>query len=262
MSEGLDALFNEVNAEPAATPAPEQSGQPRDESGRFASPQPAEPAPAVEPQPVAPVAPAAPEPAKPDPSQEAKGLMLAMLDEREKRQKAERERDELRSSQQTRNIPSVTDDPEAFAQHQQQLIQQTATNTRFETSEIVARQQHGDDPVQKAMDWAMTRSQESPAFAHEYLKQKHPIDWAVRQQKRQALLDEIGDDPEAYKAKILAAHQAAPVTPQQPAVVPQPAPVQPKPATPSPSLAAAPSAGGMATAPTGHGVAFEGAFHK
>jgi hypothetical protein len=251
MSEDFDAHFTEDKSAPVT----ETGTQPRDEGGRFATKQAdaiTQPevvtAPAVTPP--APLAPV--EPAKPQ-GEGGHIPINALLDERDKRQKAERRIAELEAQHQPRNIPSVTDDPEAFAQHQQLLIQQTATNTRFETSELVARQQHGDEPVQKAMDWAMQRSQESPAFAAEYLKQKHPIDWAVRQQKRHALLDEIGDDPEAYRAKLraeLAASNGA--TDPTPPTIPVPAspqPAAPKPPPPRPSLASAPTAGGMQTVP-------------
>jgi hypothetical protein len=262
MSDDFAAHF-EKDVQPETT---EGQGQPRDESGRFApkadqqpepqaqpTPEPAQSAPAVQ---AAPAPVAQPEPAKAEPGHVP---INALLDEREKRQKLEKRLADLeQQTRQPQNIPSVTDDPEAFAQHQQLLIQQTATNTRFETSELVARQQHGDDPVQKAMDWAMQRSQESPAFAAEYLKQKHPIDWAVRQQKRHALLDDIGDDPEAYRAKIIAEFQAANPAPQPaPAAAASPQPAAAKPA-PRPSLASAPTAGGIQTAPVP--APFEAAF--
>jgi hypothetical protein len=264
MSDDFAAHF-EKDVQPETT---EGQGQPRDESGRFApkadqqpepqaqpTPEPAQSAPAVQ---AAPAPVAQPEPAKAEPGHVP---INALLDEREKRQKLEKRLADLeQQTRQPQNIPSVTDDPEAFAQHQQLLIQQTATNTRFETSELVARQQHGDDPVQKAMDWAMQRSQESPAFAAEYLKQKHPIDWAVRQQKRHALLDDIGDDPEAYRARIIAEFQLRQT--QRPACTRSPRhPTQPAAAKPAPrpSLASAPISGRNTDGPRAR-PRFEAAF--
>src|SRR4051812_36064849 len=99
MSEGLEALFNEDKSEPAVTP--ESTGsQPRDEGGRFAATQPVEPTPVVEPvaaAPVVPAAPVTPEPVKAEPGHIP---ISALLDEREKRQKFERELNELRAQRQ------------------------------------------------------------------------------------------------------------------------------------------------------------------
>lgn len=265
MTDAFDAQFSEGNSEPVEKPEATESkdGPVRDDKGRFApvASEPVAPTPVPTPEPVAaaPVATPAPEPVKAEPGHVP---ISALLDEREKRQRFERELAELRAQQQPSKIPSVTEDPEAFAAYQQQLVQQTATNTKFETSELVARQQHGDDPVQKAMDWAMERSSASPAFAAEYLKQKHPIDWAVRQHKRDTFVNEIGDDPEAYKARIraeIAAEAAQPHAPQGQAPA-SPQPAAPKPPPPRPSLASATSAGGMQTAPvvSGFDAAFKG----
>lgn len=264
MTDAFDAHFNEDNSQPAEKPeATEDKGGPvRDEAGRFAAkaPEPAAPETKPEAAQAAPAAPApTPEPPKPEPGFVP---LSAVLDEREKRQKLEREIAEIRAQQQPSKVPSIQEDPEAFAAYQHQLVQQTATNTKFETSEIVARQQHGDDTVQKAMDWAMERSNTSPAFAAEYLKQKHPIDWAVRQHKRDTLVSSIGDDEEAYIRRRAAELGLAPApqteTPQGQPAPASPQPAVPKPPPPRPSLASATSAGGMQTVPVVSG--FEAAF--
>ncbi len=195
------------------------------------------------------------EPAKPEP-----GFIpiAAMLDEREKRRKAEERAAALEAQhRRPQQTPSVQDDPEGFAQYVQQIQERAAVSSRFDVSETLATEKHGEAVVKAAMEWGMERAQQSPAFAAEYIKQKHPIDWAVRQHKRDKLISELGDDDNAQKAFIerrareLGLIPAAPqegAAPPAPQAAPQPVAQQPKP-TPSPSLASAPSAGGPRTSP-------------
>lgn len=257
---------NQPPAPPVSQPEPAPSGQPRDEVGRFA---PKHPEPAAAPQAPAPVAPTPSKPAV-DPEQ-----FKGYLDERDKRQKLERELEDARKLLAERNakpveIPSVQQDPVAWEKYQQQLVQQTRTSTIFDVSETMAREKHGDAPVQEAMDWAMNEAQRSPHFASEYLIQKHPIDWAVKQKKRSDVMGKIGDDPDAWvRARYAELNAAAPQTnePQAPAPAPnQPAAHAPQqPANPPPprSLASAPSAGGLNTVvPTGEFAALDDMFGK
>lgn len=260
---------NVDNQPPAApaTPEPQQDGQPRDEGGRFAPKQP----PAAEPPAPASPPPVAPTPAKPqvDPDQ-----FKGYLDEREKRQNLERELAEARKliaekAVKPVEIPSIQQDPAAWEQYQQQLFQQTRTSTIFDVSETMAREKHGDAPVQEAMDWAMGEAQRSPHFAAEYLRQKHPIDWAVKQKKRSDVMGKIGDDPDAWVRARYAELTAAPQTNEPQATasasppLAAPAPQQPASTPPPRSLASAPSAGGLnAVVPTGEFAALDDMFSK
>jgi hypothetical protein len=262
---GFNAAFSDaatdqqagaVTQQPAATPEAQPEAQPRQPDGKFA------PKADVAPVAAAPASPAPTPAEEPEKQPISRGEFKGYIEEREKRQKAEaraeaaeRRAQQYESQQQSSQIPSASD-PEAFAQY----IQQTKTNTVFDVSETMAREKHGDEPVNAAMDWALQEAQRSPQFAAEYLKQKHPIEWAVKQQKRHQFLSEIGDDPEAYRARIIAEHAAAqaPATQAQPQAAP-PQPAAPKP-TPRPSLASAPTAGGIQTRPA---VApFDAAFPK
>jgi hypothetical protein len=234
-------------AEPAEKPEAE-AGQPRDESGRFASkaqepaPQPAQAAPAPSSEPVVP-----PAPQKPliDPEQ-----FKGYIEEREKRQKLEAELKALRErveQQSAQPIPNYLDDPEGYASHLNDQVTRTAISTRFDTSELIARQAHGDDTVQKAMDWGMAKANASQAFATEYVQQRHPIDWIVKAYKRDQLVSTIGDDADAWalkRAAELAAQGQQPNPQPSPAASPQPAPAAPPPTR---SLASATSAGGIAS---------------
>lgn len=245
----------EVPQPAAPAPAPQDSSQPRQADGKFA---PKEPAPA---------APPAPQPVdqkpKVDPEQ-----FKGYLDERDKRKALERELQELKSRQTVAPapVPSIQTDPEAFAEYQQHLVQQTRTNTIFDVSETMAREKHGDDAVASAMEWALQRAEQSPAFAAEYIKQKHPIDWAVKQQKRDTTLNEIGDDADAYVRRraaelglIVGAAPPSQAVAPIPAAIPQPAPTaQPAPAPLPRSIASAQAAGsGVGAVTTGEFAALD-----
>lgn len=196
-------------------------------------------------------APAVPAPVEPAAKQDHTVPLPTFLDMRDQNKELKRRLAEI-EARPAPQIPSAATDPEAFARYQTDLVNGTRTDTVFNMSELMAREKHGDEPVTQAMSWAMDQAQTSPAFAAEYLKQKHPIDWAVKQQKRHALLTEMGDDPEAYIAKRIAAQTATPTpAPAQPSQAATPQPAAPAPAQPSPtrSLASAPNAGSATSVP-------------
>lgn len=224
--------------EPAPAPTPEKADQPRAADGTFAPKEPVQPTQTPAPVQQKPLV---------DPEQ-----FKGYLEEREKRQALERRLKELESRApiEQPQIPSVQTDPAAWEAYQQQLVQQTRTSTIFDVSETMAREKHGDEPVSQAMEWAMERAQQSPAFAAEYLRQKHPIDWAVKQQKRDVVMSKIGDDPDAWvRARYAELSAATPNQAAQPfqAASPQSA-AAPAQAVPQPprSIATATAAGGGA----------------
>lgn len=195
-------------------------------------------------------APQAPAPAELPKAQEIIPFATA-LEFRDRAKAAERELADLKARTAVAPaVPAIQTDPDGFAQYLAEQNQRIATSTRFEVSEVMAREKHGEDTVTQAMDWAMKKAESSPAFALEYIKQKHPIDWAVRQQKRDTTFNEIGDDVDSYIAKnaerlgfVKAAPSQAPAggAPQPAAATPAPQPA------PTRSLASAPAAGGGQT---------------
>lgn len=252
-STGNDGLNPAPAQETPQEPAKTDAGPSRDDKGRFASPEVTQPAPAAQPTPQ-------PVNADPDPEKQpiTKAEFKGYLDEKAKRQNAEKEANDLRariqlleSQQPAPQLPSFQDNPEAL----RDFIQREKVNTVFDVSETMAREKHGDDTVSTAMDWAMQKSVGSPAFAAEFLKQKHPIDWAVKQQKRDATLNEVGDDPDAYvrrrAAELGLIGNATPTQAAQPspAASPQPASQQPDTQAPTRSIANATSAGGANVVP-------------
>lgn len=216
-----------------------------------AAPQP-EPAPAIEDQgePSA-VPPTAPEPHRDVP-------LTALLDEREKRQQAAREAEELRrelaalkAQAQPQPKPiDVLEDPEGFARQQQMALQSAILQDRYERSRWQAEEKHGAETVKAVIDFF-----NDPAHApksQEFIRHPDPFAAAFRYYTEQQEvakvrasggLDAIRQQLEAeIREKVLAELQQS--SPQ-------------KPATPPPSLASAASSG-TAKAPPING--FDAAF--
>lgn len=212
-----------------------------------------EPAPQPEPQPTPePAAAASPDPA-PQPADPPHVPVLALLDEREKRQAAERARDEAekraRDLEQWRQqqeaaarrqpIPSRDEDPDAYEQHQRAVIDEQQFVMRRDFSREIATIKHGEQVVGTAFEWGVQRCDADPHFNAKVRSHPNPIEFVVSEWKRDQVASKV--DPSKYEAFLAwEAQQAANPAPQaQPAAPAAPA----QPAAPRPSLAAAPSAG-------------------
>lgn len=109
-------------------------------------------------------------------------------------------------------------------------------NERFNMSEMMLRQQHED--VDEVIGRFMQEAEKNPALGAELRRQTHPYQWAYQYAKRLALMDEIGNDPNAYREKLKEQIKAE-LAQQQPA---EPAPPKQSPQIPQ-SLASARSVG-------------------
>lgn len=250
----FDAIFGDKAPE---TPEPKPAETPTTPPIE-AQPEPQQ-EPVEQPTPVTP--PAAPETDRNVP-------LTSLLDERDKRKAAERRLADLEAAQQQQRQPAARpdpyDDPDGYDAAIEKRIADRALATKFELSEVMARDKHGDELVAKAMEWGAERAQANPGFRDDFLKAPNPIDWVVRQQKRDGLLSEVGEDPDAYVRRraaelgLIAAPDAG--TPVVDAPVQQQAP---KPAVPTRSIANAPSqGGGNRDVPTGLDAAMETVFGK
>jgi len=206
-------------------------------------------------EPAAPVAQPAP-PAEPAKEQHLAPL-TALLDEREKRQAAEREASELRAWRQQQEerqrasqmqAPDPRQDPDGALEYQRAVFQQQLYNTRLQTSRFLAEQQFGADTVKEAFEFF----DKNPALSHQFVEHPSPFHAAVEFYKRQKVAEEVGADPAAYRARLEAEIREKLMSEMQAQ------PVQPKPRLPG-SLAAAPAAG-TAGDPVSKGSAFDQAF--
>lgn len=244
---------------PAEKPGDKPQEQPRAQDGRFATKE-ATPA-AADPAQAAPAA-------KPlvDPEQ-----FKGYLDERDKRQKLEKELADdraelarLRAAQQTPvKAPSFQEDQEGYIAHQQSEMRKAVIVERFNTSRMFAAQKYSEDEIKAAEEWGNSQLTTQPGFVQKQLAQAHPVDWLVKQHKRDQLINSIGDDPDAWAAARVAEKAAAqPPQAPAPAGTPQPAPSTPPAPAPTRSLAHATAAGANASVATGEHVPFDALFKK
>jgi len=248
--------------------------QPRDDTGRFASkdnsqpveaPPPASVPPAEQPAPTLEPAPSQPASA---PVQPPPGYipMAAVLDEREKRQKYERELEDMRRKYEeaTRRPPQALDpiaDPEAFERSLNERIERVRWDAITNASLVAATRHHGPEKVKAAEEWLQSELQNNPGIWQQIQRQPDPYDFVVSQHQRTLRLQKIGDDdPDAYAQKWAEANGYVKAGTQQPQSAGVAGP-SPHPAPPRPSLASAPSAGSRSPQiPTGPGAAFDAVF--
>lgn len=183
--------------------------------------------------------------------------LTALLDEREKRQAAEREAAELREwrrQQEERQraaqvqAPDPRQDPDGALQHERAMFQAQLTNSRLQTSRFLAEKDFGVDVVKETFAFF----DKNPALSHQFVDHPSPFHAAVEFYKRQKVAEEVGADPAGYEAKIEARLREKLMAEMQTQ------PAQPKPRLPG-SLAAAPAAG-VAGEPASKGSAFDAAF--
>lgn len=182
-----------------------------------------------------------PEAAPPaEPKEDRHIPITALLDEREKRQAKEREAEELRrqlaelqAAQKPK--PDFFDNPEAHLTAVQQQAQQLAIQTRLDISRAVAEDKFGAETVAAAYAFF----EANPALSQPLLKSPLPFVEAVKVYQRHKAMEEIGTDPEAYRARI------------EEEVRQKLLAEAPKPKTPPPSIATAPGVSGAPAPATG-----------
>lgn len=85
-----------------------------------------------------------------------------------------------------------------LAQRDQQL-QEMALHQRANTSEMLARGKHGDEVVDQAIESAI-----KSGLNQHFMRQPDPYRALIDWNNSQRIAQEIGNDPNAYKAKIAA----------------------------------------------------------
>ncbi len=207
MADDLDNVFPD---EPVETPEVIEEPQ-------VVVDEPAEVVPEPEPQPAAPQ----PEPHRPEP-----GFVpiQALLEEREKRRAAEEASQRYQAQQQQFQRPDPLDDPDGYEAFQVNYLNQQLAAQKFEMSDMMARQAHGTEVVDTAIQWAQQKAQGDPVFAASYMRERHPIDWIVQQHKQAGLIEQIGNrSMDDFVREYLT---------KNPQIVAQPQPVQQQAAAP------------------------------
>lgn len=117
--------------------------------------------------------------------------------------RAQQELEDLRAQrrQPAAETPNYEDDPQGAYIRQAEQVQ---LNARLDTSELLARDRHGDEAVDELLEFLGTR----PDLARWAVSQRNPYGAAMQAYRKEQLAAEIGDDPAAYRAKIEAELQA------------------------------------------------------
>lgn len=205
----------------------------------------------------------APEPA-PQPEPEAKEHTVPLpkfLDLRDEVKELRRFKAEQEAAKAAPNAPDPYDDPKGYDAYHRSEVQKAVTATKFEISDVMARQTHGVETVETAAEWALKRAEADPVFAAQYMREAHPIDWIVRQHKRDALVSQLPSDVSSLDELVereIAKRGLTATAAGTPAVETQQAPA--KPAAPPKSLVNAPSGGGVIDIPVGPLAALEAVF--
>jgi len=248
-----------------AEPADDQGGPVRGPDGRFAAKEAEAAATTAEGQLAPQVAEVVTPAVQPEP---AHIPISAMLDEREKRQAAERRAQEAEDRAQRLQAereqqaaprpvpPDPVDDPDGFVAYQDRL----ALNIRLDVSEDLARAKYGDDVVNELQAWAAKRFAASPAYQQEVNSNRNPYEFAMQAFTREKLYAEVSASDLA-EFKAWKAAQAAGQVATNPAPA---APAAPQNIAPPRSIASLSSAGHSkpGEAPVGPGVSFDATFER
>ncbi len=236
-----------VNGTVKAQPEPEVTEAPQTEVVLEAIEPAAEPAPEAQEAPVE--------------AKEVQHVPLSvMLDMRDGKKEAERraadlERRlaEIEAAKTPQKAPDPLDDPEGHTAYLEGRLNQAIIAERFESSNEAAREKYGDEKVDAATNWALEKAKSDPTFAAQYMRERRPVDWIVRQHQRDGLLTQIGDsDLDTFVKNYVAQNGEKLGLSVPPAVAPVAVVPQQAPATPPRSLASQPSSGGgVKDVPTG-----------
>lgn len=104
--------------------------------------------------------------------------------------------------------PDFHSDPQGYIQHVQMQNQQILLNERLNMSEAMLRDKIGDEKVTEYVNEFRQFASKDPTLWPKLYQQPTPYQWLTKEIDRLRLHSEIGDDPSAYRAKLLAEERA------------------------------------------------------
>jgi hypothetical protein len=116
-------------------------------------------------------------------------------------QELRRELRELKAAQQRQPeapAPDVFENPDGYREHMQNSIRAAVNGTKLETSRFIAEREFGKEVVDAAFEHFNQHPEQSAAL----LQHPSPFHAAVEHYNKQRVAQEIGSDPDAYKAKV------------------------------------------------------------
>ena len=137
-------------------------------------------------------------------SEKESWTLSAVLDEREKRQIAQKEAAELREklakyeASKDEDDVSIFEDEKGFVAKQEQRTQEALRNNSLNMSEAFAEEVFGSEKVAAAKQWMQTEGIKSPYALDQFNSAKLPYHTIVKLFDD----DQARRDPEAYKAQL------------------------------------------------------------
>jgi len=137
-------------------------------------------------------------------SEKESWTLSAVLDEREKRQIAQKEAAELREklakyeASKDEDDVSIFEDEKGFLAKQEQRTQEALRNNALNMSEAFAEEVFGEEKVAAAKQWMQTEGIKSPYALDQFNSAKLPYHTIVKLFDD----DQARRDPEAYKAQL------------------------------------------------------------
>lgn len=215
MADDDEDLFDSAMTD-APEPQAQETGQPRDEHGRFA-PKQAEPEPQPEPEP----APVVQQEQQPQPQQhQDQGNIPSwrLKEEAERRREAEarlaemqRRLAELEKNKQPEKVPDLYENPDAFVDHRARQHIDPLDARQRQLTEYYSRKDairaYGQEKVTaayNALDQELRAGNPEAAMIFEKAKQSlDPFDDIVQWHQKQTVFSQIGSDPNAWFEKQL-----------------------------------------------------------
>lgn len=154
--------------------------------------------------------------------------LAAVQDERRKRQEAEARvkqyEQQLAQRREQAPPPDWYADPQQAAEAMQRQMHEQITLTRVSLSQDWARDRYQDyDEVEQVFTAAASQD---PTLWQKLYRHPNPAKFAYQEGKKFKLLNEIGDDPDAYRQRIISEATASQgqgqPPPQQPRATPRP----------------------------------------
>jgi len=91
-------------------------------------------------------------------------------------------------------------DPEGYTRR----VRGVVLNERLNTSEMMALDKHGKEVIDRETEYFKKRTEADPRLWNELYSKPHPYQWMIDSNSTARLHEEIGTDPAAYRARIVA----------------------------------------------------------
>ncbi|HXI78380.1 MAG TPA: hypothetical protein VNH21_14660 [Steroidobacteraceae bacterium] len=100
-------------------------------------------------------------------------------------------------------------DPVGFVRALAEQAQRDRINERLNNSEEALREKIGAEAVDALIAEFKAEAAKNPALVQQLYQQRNPYVWVQKQVETMRLHREIGEDPAAFRARIIAEHEAA-----------------------------------------------------